>query len=65
MQKQELGGVTTGDFCKFSYSGEPPIPFGGLPTTQEKNQNDFSVDPHHYADGFGWSNYENLQYDAG
>jgi hypothetical protein len=34
MQKQELGGVTTSDFCKFSYrDGEPPqIPFGGVPT---------------------------------
>jgi hypothetical protein len=65
MHKQDLGGVTTSDFCKFGLSGEPLIPFGGLPTTQEQDKNDFSIDPHYHADGFGWTSHGNLLNEPG
>ena len=65
MHKQDLGGVTTSDFGKFSYSGEPLIPFGGLPTSQEQDKNDFSIDPHYHPDAFGWASQGNLQYEGG
>jgi hypothetical protein len=63
MQDQDIG-VTTSDFAKFSYS-EPRIPFGGLPTTHGDIKNYFTSEYYHNNNGFGWPNYEHLQFDAG